>query len=143
VYDDALRARFVAELDREGYSQTNIMGLVACQAAYTYGADWLDQLRAYLAKNLQFVRAYLQKNIPEIKLIEPQGTYLIWLDCRGLHLNDRQLALFIQNEAKLWTDDGYIFGKGGSGFERINIACPQSILKAALEQLQSAVARLR
>ena len=119
------------------------MGLIACQAAYTYGAEWLDELKRYLAENLSFVRAYLREHIPQIKLIEPQGTYLIWLDCRALNLTDRQLKQLIQDEAKLWTDDGYIFGAGGSGFERINIACPRSTLKQALENLKQAVENIQ
>ena len=143
IYDDRLRKKFVKELDTQGYSQSNVMGLVACQAAYTYGAEWLDELKAYLTDNLSFVRAYLKDNIPDIRLIEPQGTYLVWLDCRCLRLTDRELKDLIQDEAKLWTDDGYIFGAGGSGFERINIACPRSILKEALANLKHAVDTLR
>ena len=142
IYNDLIRQKLVKQLDRQGYSQSNIVGLVACQAAYTYGAEWLDELKEYLADNLAFVREYLRENIPEIKLIEPQGTYLIWLDCRRLRLTDRELSRFIQDQAKLWTDDGYIFGAGGSGFERINIACPRSILKTALENLKRAVENL-
>ena len=139
IYSDSLRRKFVKELDKQGYSQSNVMGLVACQAAYTYGADWLDELRRYLAENLSFVREYLRENIPELKLVEPQGTYLIWLDCRCLRLTDRELKALIQDKAKLWTDDGYIFGAGGSGFERINIACPRNVLKEALINLKHAV----
>lgn len=143
IYDDRIRKRFVKELGAQGYSQSNVMGLVACQAAYSYGAEWLDELKAYLTDNLSFVREYLKDNISDIRLIEPQGTYLIWLDCRSLRLTDRELKAFIQDEAKLWTDDGYIFGAGGSGYERINIACPRSLLKAALENLKHAVETLR
>lgn len=143
IYDDQLRRRFAKELDKRGYSQSNIMGLVACQAAYTYGSEWLDELKVYLADNLSFVRAYLQDKIPEIKLVEPQGTYLIWLDCRCLKLTNRELSKFVQDEAKLWTDDGYIFGAGGHGFERINIACPRSVLKEALANLEHAVETVR
>ena len=143
IYDDQLRKKFVKELGAQGYSQSNVMGLVACQAAYTYGAEWLDELKAYLTDNLSFVREYLKDNIPDIRLIEPQGTYLAWLDCRCLRLTDRALKAFIQDEAKLWTDDGYIFGAGGSGYERINIACPRSLLKAALENLKHAVETLQ
>ena len=143
IYDDQLRSRFVKELDKQGYSQSNVMGLVACQAAYTYGSEWLDELKVYLTDNLSFVRDYLRDNIPEIKLVEPQGTYLVWLDCRCLRLTNRELSGFVQDEAKLWTDDGYVFGAGGSGFERINIACPRSLLKSALDRLKHAVETLR
>jgi cystathionine beta-lyase len=115
------------------------MGIVACQAAYTYGGEWLDQLKSYLAANLNYVRQFLKEQLPQIKLIEPQGTYLIWLDCSALNLSDRQLKELIVNKANLWLDDGYIFGKGGSGFQRINIACPRATLQTAMKQLKGAV----
>ena len=139
VYDDRIRRRFIKALGAQGYSQSNVMGLTACQAAYSYGAEWLDELKEYLTDNLTFVRTYLRENISDIKLIEPQGTYLVWLDCRCLKLTNRELSRLVQDEAKLWTDDGYIFGAGGSGFERINIACPRSVLKTALDNLKYAV----
>lgn len=139
IYDDVIRRKYKKELDKQGYSQPNVMGLVACQAAYTYGAEWVDELKFYLSENLAFVREYVNTNLPQIKLVEPQGTYLIWLDFRGLGLTDGELARFVQNKAKLWTDDGYIFGAGGSGFERINIACPRSVLKKAFDNLKNAM----
>ncbi|MDE7083485.1 MAG: pyridoxal phosphate-dependent aminotransferase [Clostridia bacterium] len=141
IKNDGVRAKFKRELDRQGYSQPNIMGLVACQAAYGYGAPWLEELKEYLTKNLQLVREYAAK-LNGIKLIEPQGTYLIWLDCRALNLTDKELAALFEDKAGLWVDDGYIFGEGGSGFERINIACPRKILKLALDRLSTAVRKL-
>ena len=74
-----------------------------------------------------------------IKLIEPQGTYLVWLDCNALGLSDSELHEFVLNKAKLWLDDGSIFGVGGEGFERVNIACPRSVLKTAFDRLLAAV----
>jgi cystathionine beta-lyase len=139
IPNDEVRKKYLAELNRQGYSQSNVMGIVAAQAAYTYGGEWLDQLKVYLTENLNFVSEFLSKNLPQIKLIKPQGTYLIWLDCRALNLTDRQLKDLIINKAGLWLDDGYIFGKGGSGFERINIACPRAILSQALTRLLSAL----
>lgn len=138
IYADEARAKFLAELDGAGYSQSNIMGIIACQAAYAYGAQWLDELKEYLRKNIAFVREYIENNIPSISVKEPQGTYLVWLDCRRTGLSDRQLKNLVQNKAELWLDDGYIFGAGGSGFERINIACPKLTLTAALERLKKA-----
>jgi cystathionine beta-lyase len=134
-----LRKRFQAAVAAAGYSQVNLMGLVACQAAYEEGRPWLEQLKSYLAENLAYLRAYLQEHLPEIKLVEPEGTYLIWLDFRGLGLTESQLEDLIVNKAHLWLDSGAIFGIDGEGFERINIACPRSILHQALEQLKNAV----
>jgi cystathionine beta-lyase len=139
ISDEKVRRAYLAEQNRHGYSQSNVMGIVACQAAYTYGGDWVDELNKYLAENLNFVREYLKVNIPKIKLCEPEGTYLVWLDCRELNMTDKELKNAIINKGKLWLDDGYIFGKGGSGFQRINIACPRATLKEALERLKKSV----
>lgn len=139
IYDDAIRKKYIAELSAQGYSQPNVMGLVACQAAYTFGAPWLEELKVYLAENIQFMREYVATNLPQVGFISPQGTYLVWLDFRKLGLTDRQLKNFICDRAKLWLDDGYIFGAGGSGFERINIACPRSVLEEALLRIKNAM----
>ena len=134
-----LRQKFKKAVARTGYSQVNLMGLAATQAAYERGAEWLEELKIYLKDNLEFVRTYLAERLPEIKLIEPEGTYLLWLDFRGLGLTEPQREELIAERAKLWLDSGTIFGAGGEGFERINIACPRSTLRRALEQLEAAV----
>lgn len=139
IPDPIVRKKFEDELDIIGYWEPNIFGATACQAAYTKGGEWLDHLKEYLKANLDFVRDYIKENLPEIKLIEPEGTYLIWLDCRSLGLSDEKLQNLIETKAKLWLDEGYVFGAGGSGFERINIACPRATLKIALENLKKAI----
>lgn len=139
IPDPTVRKKFEDDLDIVAYWEPNIFGVTACQAAYQKGGEWLDQLKEYLKVNLNFVREYLKENLPEIKLVEPEGTYLIWLDCRSLGLSDEELQNLVENKAKLWLDDGYVFGAGGSGFERINIACPRATLKIALENLKKAI----
>jgi len=139
IANNDIRHQFKDEIIKSGYSQLNTMGLVACQAAYECGRDWLDDLKLYLAENLKFVRAFLSEKLPQIKLVEPQGTYLIWIDCRELGLSEDQLENFVLSKAKLWLDSGAIFGSEGNGFERINIACPKSTLEKALKQLEQAV----
>ena len=139
ISDPALRSRFRQEIRKTGYSQPNIMGLVACRAAYEHGAGWLDELMAYLGSNLDFVRDFLAREIPQVRLVEPEGTYLVWLDFRALGLTDRELDDLIVNKAKLWLDAGTMFGASGTGFQRINIACPRSILERALRQLKEAL----
>lgn len=138
-----IRKKVLKQLDRVGYSQVNLMGLVACEVAYKYGRQWLNELKEYLLDNLNFLRDYLETNIPQIKLIEFEGTYLIWLDCSALGFEDKELEKFIVEKAKLWLDSGYIFGKEGEGFQRINIACPRETLKKALEQLKEAVDEIK
>lgn len=135
IYDDRLRRKFTKELNRQGYSQPNVMGLVACQTAYTYGIEWLEELKIYLAGNISFAKDYFCEHIPEITLRPPEGTYLLWLDFRKFGLTDRELKSRMLQDAKLWLDDGYIFGAGGSGFERINIACPRHMLAEALMRI--------
>ena len=119
-----------------------MLGLAACQAAYEDGRAWLEELKIYLKSNLDFLRQYLQENIPDVHLIEPEGTYLVWLDFRDLKLSEDKLEDLIVNKANLWLDSGAIFGKVGEGFERINIACPKSLLKEALDNLKTAVGEL-
>lgn len=137
-----LKAGIKGEMAKAGYSQLNTMGLVACQAAYEHGREWLRQLKIYLSGNLSFIRNFLAERLTQIKLVEPQGTYLIWLDFRELGLNNAELEKLIVNDAKLWLDSGVMFGDEGRGFERINIACPRSILEKAFLQLEEAVNRL-
>jgi cysteine-S-conjugate beta-lyase len=117
----------------------NLFGLVAMESAYRYGDEWLEQLLEYLQGNLDFSEAYFANRIPKIKVIKPQGTYLLWLDCRGLGMADRALRDFMRQKVKVGLDDGFLFGTGGSGFQRMNIACPRSVLKEALERIEKAV----
>ena len=140
IANKELRKQFLHELNASGYSQLNTLGLVACQSAYNHGGPWLQELKEYLHGNLSFVREYLKENIPQIKLVEPEGTYLVWLDCTKLILTYKELEHLVTEKAKLWLDGGIIFGKESALFERINIACPRAILKQALDQLAQAVA---
>ncbi|WP_444658098.1 MalY/PatB family protein [Caproiciproducens sp. R2] len=139
IANGEIRKKFQLEINRAGYSQLNTMGLVACQAAYENGRPWLEELKQYLAENLTFTRNFLSEKLPQIEMIEPEGTYLVWLDFRRLGLDDRQLEDLIVNRAKLWLDRGSIFGPEGKGFERVNIACPRATLQRALLQLEQAV----
>lgn len=126
-------------MDRTGYSQVNIMGIVACKAAYRDGGEWLSEVRKYLLYNLDFLRSFLEERIPNVKLVEPEGTYLTWLDFRELKLSEAELENLIVKKAGLWLDRGTMFGAGGHGFQRINIACPRKTLHNALLKLESAI----
>jgi len=134
-----IKKKFQEEIVRSGYSQLNTMGLIACQAAYEKGALWLDELKEYLEGNLEFIRTFLKEYLPRVKLVEPQGTYLVWLDLHALDLSEKELEVLIANHAKLWLDHGTMFGSEGEGFQRINIACPRAILEKAFLQLERAV----
>lgn len=139
IADAQVRKAFKRELDAEGYSQSNIMGLVACQTAYRSGADWVDRLVAYLYENVAFLRETINTRLPQLQLVEPEGTYLPWVNFSKLNLNSSELDRFIIGRAKLWLDSGPIFGAGGAGFQRFNIAVPRSTLKQALSQLEIAL----
>lgn len=142
IPNENMRQRFIREIDRTSYSQLNTLGLVACQAAYAAGGEWLAQCRQYLRANLDYLRIFLAERIPQIRLVEPDGTYFAWLDCSGLNLCSRELDAFVANRAKLWLDAGHIFGENAGQFQRVVLACPRQTLHQALEQLEEAVSEL-
>ena len=122
--------------------EPNLFGYTALEAAYRFGDEWLDQLLDYLQGNLDFLLKYFANRMPKIKVIKPQGTYLIWLDCRDLDMDDMTLRNFMRDKAKVGLDDGFLFGSGGSGFQRMNIACPRLILEEALIRIETMVNKL-
>lgn len=139
IANEEIRRKFKKEIDRSGYSQLNTLGLVAAQAAYENGEEWLFSCKQYLRENLDFLRTFLKNKIPEIKLIEPEGTYFAWLDCSELGLQKEELKELIVYKAKLWLDDGSLFGENSSLFQRLVLALPRERLETALKQLENAV----
>ncbi len=135
IPNEDLRKEFVKEIKRTGYSQLNEMGLIASKAAYEYGEPWLLELKEYLNKNLDLMRSFLQEKLPKIKLIEPEGTYLAWLDFSELNLTDEVIDDLIINKANLWLDTGTMFGDEGYNFQRINFACPSPLIEQLLNNL--------
>ena len=138
IRDKDLRRRFKEELSRTGYDEPNTLGLAGAKAAYEHGAEWLTQLLAYIEENHTRTKSFLTAHLPKVQIITPEGTYLLWLDFRAYGLSDEALNEKIIREAHLWLDDGPIFGAGGSGFQRINIACPWSTLEMGLQNLAKA-----
>lgn len=126
---------FRRQVAAAGYSQVGLPGLVACEAAYRYGDEWLEGVLAYIKANAGFTRAYLQEHLPRVKMTKLEGTYLVWLDFRDYGMTDKELDEKILNQAGLWLDSGAVFGKCGEGFQRINIACPRKTLQQALDRL--------
>lgn len=131
------------EQARLGQGGVNLFGLVAMEAALRHGDEYLEQLREYLRGNVDFAVKYIGENIPELKVVRPEGTYLLWVDMSALGLSDQELAQFMLHKARIATDFGYIFGPGGKGFQRFNLACPRSVLTEALKRLETAVRQLR
>ena len=143
VRDPELAARLRRAVDGAGYSQMNAMGLVAGEACYAHGESWFAQMKAYVEGNIRFTGAYLREHAPELRLVEPESTYLLWVDCRALGLSEEGLRSLVEDEARLWVDFGNIFGPEGEGFIRLNVACPRSVVERALSQLAGAVAAWR
>lgn len=122
--------------------RNNAFSSVAMEAAFNEGEEWLEQLLLYLSENFDFIKDYCEKYIPKIKPNIPDATYLVWLDCRELGLDNEQLRKFMIEEAKLGLNEGYTFGRSLSGFMRLNAACSRSVLVKAMKQLEAAVNRL-
>ena len=136
---EELRAAFKAKLEAAAIREPNMLGFVACKAAYNGGEEWLAECKAYMQENLAFVREFLKENLPQIKLVEPESTYVAWLDCTGLGLNKEQLDDLILNKARIWLDTGSIFGQCSALFQRVVLACPRSVVRQAMERLLEAV----
>jgi len=143
IQDKKLIKRYDEILQAYHLGMGNVFGNVALEAAYDQGRPWLNDLLDYLKKNVDFVDSFLKNHIPEITFAKPEATYLLWLNCKSLSLNDEQLNNFFIHEAGLGLNKGSIFGKGGEGYMRMNIACPRAIIEKALKQLLEAIKKER
>lgn len=139
IKNPGLRAKFKAERNKTGYDEPSLMGLVAARAAYQGGKPWLEELKKHLLSNIDFVRSYLKEKLPKARLIEPEGTFLLWIDFSAYGLTDSELDNLIVNKAKVWLDRGTMFGAEGDGYQRINIATPQALLKEAIDRISRAL----
>lgn len=119
--------------------RNNAFSSIAMEAAFNEGEEWLEQLLVYLDGNFEYVRSFCEENIPQIKVNVPDATYLMWLDCRELGMDNEGLRKFMIEEAGLGLNEGYTFGRSLTGFMRLNAACPRSILQQAMKQLKEAV----
>lgn len=134
-----LRKRFRKQLDAAGISQLGVMGLIACETAYCKGEEWYLAMREYVRGNIAYVKTYVEENLPGVTMTAHEGTYLLWLDFSGTGLSETELEERIVHKAGLWLDGGGMFGESGKGFQRINVACPRSILEEAMKRLEEAV----
>ncbi len=136
---EELRKRFQYHLEKNALHEPNQLGLVACRAAYEGADEWLGDCKAYMLENLNYVRSFLAEKLPQIKLVEPEGTYFAWLDCTGLGLSKEQLDDMLIHKARLWLDSGSIFGACAKQFQRVVLACPRATLEQAMARLEEAV----
>ena len=142
IPDDTLRNDFYSFLEAGEFNQGTIFAYAATTAAYTKGMEWRRQMLSYVKENITFIDEYLKTNIPQIKVYLPQASFLVWLDCRGLGLNHKELINLFKERAGLALNDGAMFGIEGNGFMRINAGCPRSILEEALNKLKAVKGRV-
>jgi len=133
------REQYESFTDKYFLHKTNSFTVVAMETAYRTGGDWLDELLEYLQANLDYLRAYLKEKIPKVRLVEPEGTFLVWLDFNELGLDAKELEKFLAQKARIALNSGYWFGRQGAGYARMTIACPQSMLHEGLSRLEKAI----
>lgn len=129
------RGRMEEELQRVACQEVGLFGLAACEAAYRYGEPWLLELLDYLEGNLAYIRSFLKEKLPKLKLVEPEGTYMIWLDASGYGYTPEQMRERLRTKARLWLNEGSMFGPEGEAFLRVNIASPRSVICEAMDRL--------
>lgn len=139
IPDEHIRETFYSFMEAGEFCAGTIFAYTATTAAYTYGAEWLQQMRMYIMENVRYVDDFLKANLPQIKAYPPQASFLVWLDCRDLNLSQPELVSLFQDKAGLALNDGSMFGPGGEGYMRMNIGCPRSVLEKAMNALKKAV----
>ena len=122
----------------QGFFTLNTLGMVGMEAAYLHGEKWLDELISYLKSNIQLLTEFINEKIPKINVIQPEGTYLVWLDCRKLGLSGKEIEQLLIKKGKIGLEPGKKYGPGGEGFVRINLACSKTTLKEGLNRLKLA-----
>lgn len=142
ISNEELRSKFSAQLQRLSLGHVGIFGPVAAEASYREGGEWLDRLLTYLEDNVRFVTDELAKITPKIRVIQPEGTFVLWLDCRDLGIPWDDLNQFFVRRAGLAFNDGARFGPTGAGFQRMNIGCPRVLIQEAMERLSKTLRHL-
>ncbi len=143
ISNPVLRKYFLSKIGHLHLDNGNIFGTAASVSAYSKGEEWLDALREYLNKSIQFVMNYFRERIPEIIPVRPEATYMIWLDCRKMGMTGKELGKFFVHKAEVGLMEGSAFGPGGEGFMRMNLATRLKIVSEAMEQIEKAVKTLR
>ena len=138
IPNSKLRGKFIEIRKKSALRDPNCFASLVVEAAYNECEDWLEEMIKYVKGNLEYLKTFIKQNLPLVKVIEPDGTYLLWLDFRDLGYNTKELTNIIKGKAKVALEDGFLFGKAGRGFQRINIACPRSILEEALTRISKA-----
>lgn len=133
------RQQYEKFVDQYFLGKSNTFTVSAMEAAYRNGGEWLDEFLVYLQNNLDFLKDYLGDHIPEVQLVEPEGSFLVWLDFTELNMDAKELESFLAHKARIALNSGYWFGRQGAGYARMTIACPQSMIKEGLSRLEKAI----
>lgn len=139
VPNDELRGKFYGWLAANELNEAPLFSPIATIAAFQHGEQWRQEMLRYIEQNILFVETYCKENLPQIKALRPEASFLVWLDCRALGLSHEALVDLFVNKAHLALNDGEMFGQGGEGHMRMNVAAPRSVLRQALEQLKAAL----
>ena len=142
VPGEELREKYRAEMGKVGYNNCNYYGMIACTAAYEGGEEWLEDCKAYIWENVQFIQKFVAEKLPQIHIIAPQGTYLMWLDCSALGLSGEGLEDLMLNKARVWPDMGTMFGEKTGQFIRLALACPRSVVEEVMNRLYKAISEI-
>lgn len=142
IENASLRKQFIEALEALELLSGNIFGIISLELAYQYGEQWLNELLIYLADNAQYLTTFIEEQIPRLKVVKPEGTYLAWVDCRGLNLTLPELQELFLYKAKVGVNDGTAFGQNGVGFMRLNFGCPRSTLEEGLLKIKNAIDQL-
>lgn len=134
-----LREKIAAIHKKQGFFTLNTFGIVGMEAAYRFGGAWLEEILAYLQENVRVTKEFIGDHLPHLQLVDPEGTYLLWIDCTKLELSDEELKERLLDKGKLALEPGTKYGPGGEGFVRMNIACPRGTLMDGLERLRKAL----
>ncbi|WP_313431534.1 MalY/PatB family protein, partial [Siminovitchia terrae] len=141
VPNKTLRTKIAAVQASDGFSMLNTFGSIAMEAAYRHGGAWLDEVLEYIRSNIDYVKETISSQLPDLDVIDPEGTYLVWIDCRKLGLSDAELKKRILEKGKLALNFGHAYGPGGEGFVRMNVACPKETVIEGVKRLQMALGK--
>jgi cystathionine beta-lyase len=142
IPDTKLRDTFATIIDTMHLTGGNVFGNIASEAAYSQGENWLSHLLDYVKKNIDYVENFIEKELPQINVMRPEASYLLWLDFRKLGFTPIELQQFLIEKARLGLNAGHTFGTGGEGFARMNLACPLSTVQEAMKRLKKAVSEM-
>ncbi|RAK18682.1 cystathionine beta-lyase [Anoxybacillus vitaminiphilus] len=137
-----LKTQFDSVQQRQGFFTLNTFAIIGTEAAYRHGEQWLNDLLKYIEKNVELTCSFIERHLPKLKVMKPEATYLVWIDCRNLQKSDQELKQLLLQKGKIAVEPGNKFGEDGSGFIRLNVACTRETLQEALKRLATALAEL-